>query len=147
MGHSVALMNPGMRPHSGPASAANDDREEPRLDNPLKTDPAREQRVRERAYQLWEADGKPHGRDVEFWERARAQIGMEDSAGAGQLPNPQTHPNAARESGVEEAEIQENLGEFPGRLSDQGEVQPTPKARRSPARKRPAPAASPKKTR
>jgi len=98
--------------------------------NPLVTDRAREQRVRERAYHLWEADGKPHGRDVEYWERARQLVGMEESAGSGLLPNPQTTPNSPRETGIEEAELQENLGEFPDRLADQGEVKPTPTPRR-----------------
>jgi hypothetical protein len=93
-------------------------------------DPEREHRVRERAYLMWESDGKPHGRDVEYWERARALVAMEDSAGAGLLPNPQTQSEAGRQRGVEEAEIQENLGEFPDRLADQGEVRPTPAPRR-----------------
>lgn len=98
--------------------------------NPLAFDPDREQRVRERAYHLWETDGKPHGRDVEYWERARELVGMEESAGSGQLPNPMTTPDSPRETGIEEADIQENLGEFPGRLADQGEVQSTPAAKR-----------------
>lgn len=98
--------------------------------NPLANDPGREQRVRERAYHLWEAEGKPHGRDVEFWERARELIGMEESAGSGLLPNPQNHSESARETGVEEAEIQKNLGEFPDRFADQGEVQQTPTPKR-----------------
>lgn len=115
------------------------------MDNPLETNPAREHRVRERAYQLWEADGKPHGRDVEYWQRARELIAMEDSAGSGMLPNPQSHPESIRETGVEEAEIQENLGELPDRFADQAEVQPTPAKRRSPSRQRKAPAKVAKK--
>ena len=108
--------------------------------NPLAIDPDHEQRVRERAYHLWESEGKPHGRDVEYWERARELIGMEESAGSGLLPNPLTTPNAPRETGIEEADIQENLGEFPGRLTDQGDVKTTPAPRkRAPAkRKKPA---------
>jgi hypothetical protein len=102
--------------------------------NPLAIDPLREQRVRERAYHLWETEGKPHGRDVEYWERARELVGMEESAGSGLLPNPQTDPR--RQSDVEEADIQDNLGEFPDRLTDQGEVKPMPAARR---RSRPKP--------
>jgi len=116
------------------------------VDNPLKTNPAREHRVRERAYHLWEADGKPHGRDLEYWERARELVTMEASAGAGLLPNPQSHPDSLREAGVEEADIQENLGEFPDRFTDQGEVQPTPTRRRSPSRQRKAPAPAAKKS-
>ena len=103
--------------------------------NPLETDPAREQRVRERAYALWEADGRPYGRDVEYWERARELTAIEESAGGGQLPNPSERANPAREAGVEEAEIQENLGEFPDRLTDQGDVQPTPAPKRRRRRK------------
>jgi hypothetical protein len=98
--------------------------------NPLATDSEYEQRVRERAYHLWEADGKPHGQDLDYWERARELIGMEESAGAGLLPNPQSNPNAPAQTGVEEAELQQNLGEFPGALTDQGEDQPTPKPKR-----------------
>lgn len=98
--------------------------------NPLAVDPDREERVRQRAYHLWEADGKPHGRDVEYWERARELIGMEDSAGSGLLPNPQNAPGSPRETGIEEAEIQQNLGEFPGRLADQGQVATTPAPKR-----------------
>ncbi|HEY4043327.1 MAG TPA: DUF2934 domain-containing protein [Rhodopila sp.] len=109
------------------------------LGNPLAVDPEREHRVRERAYLMWEADGKPHGRDVEYWERARELIGMEESAGSGLLPNPRSTPQAPRETGVEEAELQENLGEFPDRLADQGEVKtaPTPKRKTRAKAKKP----------
>jgi hypothetical protein len=31
-----------------------------------------EQRIRERAYFLWQAEGCPEGRGAEFWDRARA---------------------------------------------------------------------------
>ncbi len=97
-------------------------------DNPLEDDADRDQRVRERAYHLWEADGCPHGRDLDYWERARELVGMADSAGSGQLPNPQTHDDGSLISAepIEEASIQENLGEFPDRLSDQGERPQTP---------------------
>jgi hypothetical protein len=32
----------------------------------------RERRIRERAYFLWLKEGRPEGRSIEFWERARA---------------------------------------------------------------------------
>jgi len=115
------------------------------LNNPMHDNPEREQRVRERAYHLWEADGKPHGRDVEYWQRARELIAIEENAEAGRLPNPQSHPGSVRETGVEEAEIQESLGEFPDRFADQGEVQQTPVAAHSPRRRRATPAAAPRK--
>ena len=98
--------------------------------NPLEHSPERESRIRDRAYALWEADGRPDGRDADFWERAEALIGMEESADAGQLPNPVAHPSAAGD-GVEEAVIQENYGEFPDRFTDQGERLQTPAPKRS----------------
>ncbi len=97
--------------------------------NPLDdSDETRQQRIRERAYHLWEADGHPQGREDEFWERARELTGMEESAGAAELPNPATVPGADpdRTQPVEEAAIQENLGEFPDRSADQGERILTP---------------------
>jgi hypothetical protein len=33
-----------------------------------------EDRIRERAYYLWEASGRPSGREVEFWHRAREMV-------------------------------------------------------------------------
>src|SRR3954471_9347732 len=36
------------------------------------TDAEWEQRIRERAYFLWQAEGCPEGRNTEFWDRARA---------------------------------------------------------------------------
>ncbi|QGZ29216.1 DUF2934 domain-containing protein [Stutzerimonas stutzeri] len=33
-----------------------------------------EQRIRERAYQLWEEAGRPEGQDVEYWMRARDEM-------------------------------------------------------------------------
>ena len=107
-------------------------------DNPLQDDPAREHRIRERAYHLWDADGRPNGRDVEYWERARELVGMEDSAGAGELPNPAAHPprnEVAPGVEAEEASIQENLGEFPDRLTDQGDHAPTPAAAHAPRKR------------
>jgi hypothetical protein len=102
------------------------------IKNPLENDPEREARIRARAYRLWEEEGRPHGRDVEFWERARELDAIESSVGAGQLPNPMVEPPARI---VEEAELQSNLGEFPG-LTDQGEraATPRPKRRKSTAR-------------
>jgi hypothetical protein len=98
-------------------------------DNPLIDTPEREGRIRARAKQLWEADGRPEGQDAEFWERARELVGMEESAGAGLLPNPMTQPERIPGVVVEEASIQENLGEFPDRFTDQGDWRQTPMTR------------------
>ncbi len=87
--------------------------------NPLDdSDETRLQRIRERAYHLWEQEGRPDGRDADYWERARELVGMEESPAAGQIP---VHGEIA-----EEASIQANLGEFPDRFTDQGEHQAVP---------------------
>ncbi len=98
-------------------------------DNPLEPNPQREARIRERAYHLWEADGRPHGRDSEYWERAKELIGMEDHPGAALEPNPMTLDEPIPGVTVEEAAIQENYGEAPERFTDQGERRQTPMTR------------------
>ena len=98
--------------------------------NPLDDDDKEYQhRISQRAYHLWKSEGELHGHDKEYWERAKELIGMEESAGSGQLPNPMTVPgnDPSRTTIVEESSIQENLGEFPGR-TDQGDQQPYPTA-------------------
>ncbi len=93
--------------------------------NPLDdTDETRHRRIRERAYHMWENEGRPEGRESEFWERARELVGMEESGLSGQKPVQEERP--------EEAFLQENLGEFPGLQADQGERLPTPTATKRP---------------
>jgi hypothetical protein len=38
-----------------------------------------EDRVRERAYALWEKDGRPEGRSDEYWQRARSEVEAEEA--------------------------------------------------------------------
>lgn len=35
-------------------------------------------RIRDRAYALWEADGRPDGHDKQYWARAERQLSEED---------------------------------------------------------------------
>jgi DUF2934 family protein len=42
----------------------------------------KEQAIRERAYALWEQDGRPEGQSLAHWSRAEAEIGTEQSAEA-----------------------------------------------------------------
>ncbi len=95
-----------------------------------------ERRIRERAYQLWDEDGRPQGREAEHWERARFLVGIEDNPEAGQLPNPEVED---REHGwttppppvpAEPIEAIENQGEFPDRFADQGEKSSGPVRRK-----------------
>jgi len=38
-----------------------------------------EQRIRERAYKIWEDAGRPEGRQVEHWELAKLAIAEQDA--------------------------------------------------------------------
>jgi hypothetical protein len=70
-----------------------------------------EARIRTRAYHLWQQDGRPQGRDEEFWERVCELIAIEDHPAAGQLPNPLAHGEPPeREQPVEPIEAVENQG-------------------------------------
>ncbi|GGE36748.1 hypothetical protein GCM10007276_12780 [Agaricicola taiwanensis] len=85
------------------------------------------ERIRQRAHQIWIEEGKPEGRAEDHWQMARQLVAIEDAPGDDLKPNPLTEPHSD-EAPVEEASIQENLGEFPT-LTDQGEEQTVPKPR------------------
>ena len=36
--------------------------------------PDREAKIRERAYEIWERQGRPEGREQEFWDQAEREI-------------------------------------------------------------------------
>jgi len=95
--------------------------------NPLEPNPKRDARIREVATELWNDEGKPAGGADAYLERAADLVGMEESKGAGEIPVNELPP-AERDWGpIEDASIQENLGEFPQHGTDQGEQHPTPK--------------------
>lgn len=39
-----------------------------------------EQAVRERAYEIWEEEGRPEGREEEHWRRARREVAIREGA-------------------------------------------------------------------
>jgi Protein of unknown function (DUF2934) len=39
-----------------------------------------EDHIRVRAYHIWEANGRPEGRDLEFWEQARQPVPQAEPA-------------------------------------------------------------------
>ena len=45
-----------------------------------------EDRIRARAHQLWEAEGRPHGRDREHWEQAAREIENETGTSSTDRP-------------------------------------------------------------
>ncbi|MDO8605547.1 MAG: DUF2934 domain-containing protein [Phaeospirillum sp.] len=48
--------------------------------------------VKDLAYRLWEAAGKPEGRDTDFWLQAEASLAKPESAGK---PKPKAAAKAA----------------------------------------------------
>lgn len=98
-------------------------------DNPLETSPELEGRIAARAQALWEAEGSPAGRLDEYRERADELVRMEMSGNPAQLPNPMTQDEPMPGVVVEEAAIQENYGDVPGRMTDQGDWRQTPMTR------------------
>jgi len=82
--------------------------------------PTLEQRIRARAHQLWEEEGRPQGRADDHWEKARILVAIEDDR-TSLVPVQPDRP--------EEAAIQENLGEFPTAETDEGDRQQFPSRR------------------
>ncbi|MGH7750676.1 MAG: DUF2934 domain-containing protein, partial [Candidatus Dormibacteria bacterium] len=59
-------------PHTPARMRTPGEEERAVLREPL--DPAIEERIRARAYQIWEEEGRPAGRDVEHWIRAVLEL-------------------------------------------------------------------------
>src|SRR3954453_22066840 len=96
-------------------------------DNPLEMTPERQSRTKTLAEELWRADGSPAGRMDDYTERADELVRMELAGPTGLAPNPMTTGEPIAGVVVEEASIQENLGEFPAaaNFADQGEWRET----------------------
>lgn len=82
----------------------------------------REDRIRARAYQLWEEEGRPEGRAEQHWFTARESLAVEENQESTYLP-------IDTDTEHEPIEVGENAGEFPT-LTDQGEQQIPHHARR-----------------
>ena len=86
-------------------------------------------KIKERAKKLWEDAGSPEGRMDDYIEKARELAAFESNPDAGLEPVEDSVAEEAEKRfgrSVEEAKLQENLGEFPGLQRDQGEREPTP---------------------
>lgn len=83
----------------------------------------REQRVRERAYMIWQAEGCPPGCEREHWNQAEREIADELSA----------EPQSADvdPSGSEQPEQPDRNGAPSRKSAAVGETQPKPGAKRS----------------
>jgi Protein of unknown function (DUF2934) len=83
----------------------------------MEDDTELQERIRARAYRLWEEDGRPDGREMDHWDKARILVAIEDDR-TSLIPVAPTRP--------EEAFLQANLGEFPTAMTDEGDRQQTP---------------------
>jgi len=81
----------------------------------LPADEPLEERIRRKAYELWESEGGPHGRAEDHWHLAATLVAEEDAQRSALLPF-----DAGPDEPVEDARTLDNLGEFPG-LTDQGD--------------------------
>ena len=52
----------------------------------MSSDMSREERVRERAYQLWEAAGRPDGQADQYWHEAVAELAAQEDEPGTELP-------------------------------------------------------------
>lgn len=67
-----------------------------------------EDRVRQRAHEIWEREGRPEGRHEEHWRQAMAQVAAEDGGGTAgmEAPGPDAGlrtPPSVVEQGLHEA--------------------------------------------
>jgi len=60
-----------------------------------------EHRIRHRAYEIWEQEGRPEGRRAEHWERACRELQEEDERAKEQGPKPRDHARASADSGAD----------------------------------------------
>ena len=78
------------------------------------------ERIRQRAYRMWEEEGRPDGRAEAHWDMATELVAIEDNQRLAMEPI--TPPGGLGPSGepIEPLEAVENAGEFPT-MTDQGE--------------------------
>lgn len=62
-----------------------------------------ESRVRQRAHEIWEREGRPEGRDREHWKQAEAELQAENRKSAAKEPKAAKARPAAKPSGEEPA--------------------------------------------
>ncbi|WP_336945093.1 DUF2934 domain-containing protein [Asaia sp. HN010] len=101
--------------------------------NPLIDSPEREARIAAKARELWEADGKPGCGAGAYRENASEIVGMEEHPHSGEIPVDRLPDAQFADVQVENAEIQKNLGEFPERLTDQGDRDHFPEKENEPS--------------
>jgi hypothetical protein len=100
-------------------------------DEMVKAAARHDEQIALRGRRMWREAGSPKGREGDYLELARELQAFRDHPNAALLPNPMiAHPEPSTTGEpVEEAELVENLGEFPGR-TDQGDRVQAPMTKR-----------------
>jgi hypothetical protein len=87
-----------------------------------------EERVKKRAYRLWQQEGCPEGRADVHWDEARELVAIEDNFDLTLKPISSPESIGPYGEPVEPIEAAENMGDVPT-IADQGEEQTFPHRR------------------
>ncbi|GBQ61510.1 hypothetical protein AA103196_0046 [Ameyamaea chiangmaiensis NBRC 103196] len=96
------------------------------MDNPLDTSPQQVARIAAKAQDLWIADGKPACGADSYREQAADLIGMERNPDAGQIPVDPPVPVGPDGQPIEDARLEDNLGNPGGSLNERDDKRETP---------------------
>ena len=83
-------------------------------------DEERQERIRRKAYELWESEGRPAGRADAHWDKATELVAIEDNQRLTTRPVADTDDMGPTGEPIEPVEALENTGEYPT-MTDQGE--------------------------
>ncbi|GBQ22647.1 hypothetical protein ACLRDC_06575 [Gluconacetobacter sacchari] len=100
------------------------------MENPLDSSPERDARILAKAKEMWVADGRPASGPDAYMEAASDLIGMELNADAGQIPVASPVPLDANGQPIEEAWLEDNLGNPGGSMNPLDDKRETPFATR-----------------
>lgn len=85
----------------------------------------RQERIRKRARQLWEQEGRPTGREDDFVDRATELVAIEDNQNLTTQPLPDQDALGPAGEPIEPIEAVENAGEFPTTTDQDEQVIPS----------------------
>ncbi len=90
------------------------------------------QRIRKRAYDIWEQEGRPDGRAEAHWDMAAELVAIEDNQGLATRPVQPAAETGPTGEPVEPLGPAESMGDVPT-MTDQGEERTLPQDQESPA--------------
>ncbi|MGQ9369094.1 DUF2934 domain-containing protein [Azospirillum sp. ST 5-10] len=86
----------------------------------MNDDTALESRIRARAYELWDREGRPEYRHLDHWEQARREVEAEDAAARATAPAPGPSAGVQTPANV----VERNLREAAERLKAAAAAEP-----------------------